>query len=58
MFTSVSTAVFKTFACDDDVVIGESYLRADYSISCNTRVHTFFKIYAGFMILVSWSMCL
>lgn len=53
VFTSVSTVVFKTFACDDDIVVGESYLRADYSISCNTRLHTSFKIYAGLMILVS-----
>ena len=52
MFTSVSTAVFKTFVCDDDIVVGESFLRADYSISCNTSLHTFFKVYAGLMILV------
>lgn len=52
VFTSVSTTVFKTFACDEDIVVGESFLRADYSISCNTSLHTFFEIYAGLMILV------
>ncbi|CAN0521007.1 unnamed protein product, partial [Laminaria digitata] len=36
VFTSVSTVVFKTFACDDGVVDGESYLRVDYSISCKS----------------------
>ena len=53
VFTSTSTVVFKTFACDEEVVEGESYLRADYSISCKTSLHIFFKVYAGFMILVS-----
>ncbi|CAN0574173.1 unnamed protein product [Laminaria digitata] len=53
VFTSASTAAFKTFACDEDVVEGESYLRADYSISCETSAHVFFQVYAGLMILVS-----
>ena len=53
MFTSSSTAAFKTFACDEDAVHGESYLRADYSLSCETGVHMFFQVYAGLMILVS-----
>ncbi|CAM9194743.1 unnamed protein product, partial [Laminaria digitata] len=52
VFTSVSTVVFNTFACDDDIGDGESFLRADYSVSCNTGLHTFFKVYAGLMILV------
>ncbi|CAN0492669.1 unnamed protein product, partial [Laminaria digitata] len=52
VFTSASSAVFKTFACDDGVVNGESYLRADYSISCQSRRHGFFRLYAGLMILV------
>ena len=43
---------FKTFACDDEVVDGESYLRADYSISCKTSLHMLFQVYAGLMILV------
>ena len=32
---------------------GESYLRADYSISCDTSLNLFFKFYAALMILVS-----
>ncbi|CAN0542276.1 unnamed protein product, partial [Laminaria digitata] len=39
-------------SCDDQVVKGESYLRADYSISCKTSLHTFFEVYAWLMILV------
>ena len=52
MFTSTSTVAFKTFPCDTEVVEGESYLRADYSISCKSKLHIFFQIYAGVMILV------
>ncbi|CAM9737553.1 unnamed protein product, partial [Laminaria digitata] len=50
VFTSVSTVVFKVFACDDGVVDGESYLRVDYSISCKSNLHMFFQVYAGLMI--------
>ena len=32
---------------------GGSHLRADYSISCGTSLHMFFKVYAGLMVLVS-----
>lgn len=53
VFTSTSTMTFKTFPCDKDAVEGESYLRADYSLSCDTTKHTYYKIYAGFCILVS-----
>lgn len=53
MFTSTSTVVFKTFACDKDVVGGKRYLRADYSISCDTGLHKFFEVYSGLMIAVS-----
>ncbi|CAN0588461.1 unnamed protein product, partial [Laminaria digitata] len=52
VFTSASTVAFKTLSCDDQVVKGESYLRADYSISCKTSLHTFFEVYAWLMILV------
>ncbi|CAN0475629.1 unnamed protein product, partial [Ectocarpus sp. 12 AP-2014] len=52
VFTSTSTVVFKTFACDDQAVEGESYLRADYSLSCKTDTHTWYKVYAGVMIVV------
>ena len=53
VFTSSSTATFKTFACDGDAVSGENYLRADYSLSCGTSLHMFFVVYTGLMILVS-----
>lgn len=43
VYSTVSYSVFQTFACDslDD---GNSYLRADYSITCYTRKHTFYKV--------------
>lgn len=53
VFTSTSTIVFKTFACDNIVVEGESYLREDYRLSCKSTTHTYFMIYAGVMIVVS-----
>lgn len=53
VFTSTSTVAFKTFACDDEAVEGESYLRADYSLSCQTNSHILFRFYAAVMILVS-----
>ena len=52
VFTSASTVVFKTFACENDAVAGQSYLRADYSLSCKTKTHIRYRIYAGFMLLV------
>ena len=52
VFTSASTLVFKTFSCDETVREGTSYLRADYSLSCKSRLHTFFKVYAMIMIMV------
>lgn len=44
----------QTFACDDLEEVDRSYLRADYRISCNSRRHKAYEIYAGFMILVSY----
>lgn len=44
--------VFKVFSCDDQAVEGESYLRDDYGISCNTDKHFYFSMYAGIMIVV------
>lgn len=52
VFTSTSTTAFKIFPCDDEVVEGESYLRADYSLSCNAEMHMYFRVYAGMMIVV------
>lgn len=53
VFTSTSTTVFKTFACDGSAVEGESFLRADYRLSCKTDTYIFFSVYAGLMLLVS-----
>ena len=53
VFTSTSTIVFKTFACDEEAEEGESYLRADYRLSCDSNMHKWFMVYAGVMILVS-----
>jgi hypothetical protein len=51
IYSTVSTVLFQTFACDA-IPNGGSYLRADYSVSCNTAKHTVYKIYSGLMILV------
>lgn len=49
--------VFKTFACDESVVEGESYLRADYSLSCKSKVHQFYVVYSSVMLVVSKLVC-
>ncbi|CAM9358530.1 unnamed protein product [Ectocarpus sp. 13 AM-2016] len=51
IYSSVSSTVFRTFACEtlDD---GEEYLRADYSIQCTEAKHKNFEIYAGIMVAV------
>eukprot|EP00611_Tribonema_gayanum_P004109 TRINITY_DN1330_c0_g1_i18.p1 TRINITY_DN1330_c0_g1~~TRINITY_DN1330_c0_g1_i18.p1 ORF type:complete len:916 (+),score=198.97 TRINITY_DN1330_c0_g1_i18:1218-3965(+) len=51
IFSSVSTQILQTFSCEN-FGSSESYLRADYSISCNTPAHQAYKIYAACMILV------
>lgn len=53
MFTSTSTIAFKTFACDEEAVEGERFLRADYNLSCDTSKHRWYGLYAGIMIMVS-----
>lgn len=53
MFTSTSTAIFRTFPCDNKAVDGKKFLRADYRVLCDTPKHTIYKIYAGLMMLVS-----
>ncbi|CAM9662612.1 unnamed protein product, partial [Choristocarpus tenellus] len=52
VFSSVSTTVFQTFACEHFEEFNARYLRADYSIMCDTQEHGFYKAYAGIMILV------
>ncbi|CAM9858548.1 unnamed protein product, partial [Ectocarpus sp. 12 AP-2014] len=48
VYSSVSSMVFQTFACetlDDDI----EYLRADYRIHCTDAKHKAFEVYAGIM---------
>ncbi|CAM9559605.1 unnamed protein product, partial [Choristocarpus tenellus] len=52
VFSSVSTTVFQTFACERFEELGAWYLRADYSIMCDTQEYSLYKTYAGIMILV------
>ena len=51
IYSSVSTIVFQTFACEtlDD---GIEYLRADYRINCTDAKHEALEVYAGFMVFV------
>lgn len=51
VYSSVSSTVFKTFACDslDD---GVNYLRADYSLTCWSHEHVGYVVYASVMVLV------
>ena len=51
VYSSVSSVLFKTFACenmDDD----KYYLRADYRIECDSSEHASYQLYAGIMIIV------
>lgn len=51
VYSSVSSVVFQMFACDklDD---GNRYLRADYTILCDSPKHKFFEVYASIMIAI------
>ncbi|CAB1102169.1 unnamed protein product [Ectocarpus sp. CCAP 1310/34] len=51
IYSSVSFTVFQTFVCDtlDD---GVSYLRADYSLTCDTPRYGAFRGYAAVMVCV------
>eukprot|EP00953_Heterococcus_sp_UTEX-ZZ885_P041481 21161-Heterococcus_DN1.PRE.3 len=49
---AISTVVFQTFSCDYLEDTKESWLRADYSVSCDTDKHTAYKVYAAVMIAV------
>ena len=51
VYASVSSVLFKTFACDK-LADGKDYLRADYRIQCDSSEHRAFMGYAGFMILL------
>ncbi|CAM9270334.1 unnamed protein product [Chrysoparadoxa australica] len=51
VFPTTSSVIFSTFSCDT-LESGVSYLRADYSLICNTPQHNSYKVYAYFMIVV------
>lgn len=51
VYGSVSATVFGVFSCED-LEDGGSYLRADYSVRCDTDRHRLFQGYAGFMIFI------
>lgn len=51
IYSSVSSTVFQTFACDA-LDNGSSYLRSDHSLACNDGRHDSFRAYASVMILV------
>jgi nitrate reductase NapE component len=52
IFPITSTAVFQTFACDYLQGSGQSWLRADYSISCTSTAHRAYQAYGVVMVLV------
>jgi hypothetical protein len=57
VYSTVSTAVFQTFACDrtdEDIntAVRTRYLRADYSVQRDTSEHKLFKVYAAVMIII------
>ncbi len=51
VLVSVSTTIFQVYQCQtfDN---GETYLVADYSISCNSDEYYFYRLYGTFMIFV------
>ena len=52
VYAPVSYRIFQTFGCDP-LDHGETYLRADYSLSCLTTRHSWYKVYA----LKYWYSC-
>ena len=51
VYSSVSSVVFQMFACDK-LDTGKSYLRADYTIECDSDKHRALQIYAGLMVIL------
>ena len=51
VYSSASSIVFQMFACDD-LDDGNLYLRADYTIACDSPKHRALQIYASLMILL------
>lgn len=51
VYSSATFTIFQTFVCDE-IGTGNTYLRADYSISCLTRKHRVYTWYALVMIAI------
>ncbi|CAN0034765.1 unnamed protein product, partial [Scytosiphon promiscuus] len=51
VYSSVSSVLFNTFACDK-LSDGTNYLRADYRIECDSFKHKVFQVYGGIMIVL------
>eukprot|EP00752_Nemacystus_decipiens_P012586 g11146.t1 len=51
VYSSVSAAIFQTFACEP-LADGNIYLRADYSIQCDSPKHQAFMVYGGVMMVL------
>jgi hypothetical protein len=52
IYSPVSTVVFQTFACDYLEGTQSNWLRADYSISCESHTYKAYRVYGVFMILL------
>ncbi|KAJ8599581.1 hypothetical protein CTAYLR_004684, partial [Chrysophaeum taylorii] len=57
VYTSSATTILRTFNCDSDFDTNRerntvSFLRSDYSVSCNTQTHTIYVIYAWVMVFL------
>ena len=51
VYSSVSSAVLQMFDCQD-LDDGNNYLRADYSILCDSPKHRALQVYAGVMVII------
>ncbi|CAM9952041.1 unnamed protein product, partial [Hapterophycus canaliculatus] len=51
VYSSVSSSIFKMFSCET-LADGKTYLRADYSIECDSSKHQIMRAYAAVMIFV------
>lgn len=49
-YTRAFRQVLQTFACEDLPEVGKRYLRADFSIECDTATHRAYQVYAAVMI--------
>lgn len=54
ILSSASTTIVRTFMCESfEDLGGARFLKADYSLSCDTREYRAYRAYASLMILVS-----